>query len=111
MSRASVKFFCVILNPIRTVILEIKCDNSLYNAMAAALTYSLNNLKLARLGLSVFTRRSFRKLFMGDNAIALATTIILNDVINVHLFFFLQSWFKKFIFGTNMSNFQGLINF
>lgn len=47
MSRASVKFFCVTLNSIRTVILEIKRDNSLYNAMAAALTYSLNNLKLA----------------------------------------------------------------
>lgn len=63
MSRASVKFFCVTLSSIRTVILEIKRDKSLYNAMAAALTYSLNNLKLARLGLSVFTRRSFRNIY------------------------------------------------
>lgn len=89
MFRVSVKFFCVILNLICIVILEIKCDNFLYNVMVVVLIYLLNNLKLVRFGLFVFIRCFFRKLFMGDNVIVLVIIIIFNDVINVYFFFFL----------------------
>lgn len=64
MFRVSVKFFCVILNLICIVILEIKCDNFLYNVMVVVLIYLLNNLKLVRFGLFVFIRCFFRNIYL-----------------------------------------------
>lgn len=64
MLRVSVKFFCVILNLICIVILEIKCDNFLYNVMVVVLIYLLNNLKLVRFGLFVFIRCFFRNIYL-----------------------------------------------